>query len=113
SCASRISERRLPLCLMNLCLFSPIVRSPMLDLGFYFTGRRRGYETHNVPAGLCYCALIVGNRYVNTVVTFRRRGLGIALGAVVAVGLSAPRAIAQSRSQDNEIVTSLTGGRVI
>ena len=85
----------------------------MLDLGFYFTGIKRRYETHNLPAGLCYCASIVGNRYVNTVVTFRRRGLGIALGAIVAVGFSGPRAIAQSRSQDNEIVTSLTGGRVI
>ncbi len=79
----------------------------------YFTGIKRGYETHKLPAGLCYCAFIVGNRYVNTVGTFCRRRLGIALCLVVAVGFSGPRAIAQSRSQDNEIVTSLTGGRVI
>jgi len=79
----------------------------------YFTGIKRGYETHNLPAGLCYCAFIVSNRYVNTVGTFCRRRLGIALCVVVAVGFSGPRAIAQSRSQDNEIVTSLTGGRVI
>ena len=55
----------------------------------------------------------MGDWYVNTVGTFCRRRLGIALCLVVAVGFSGPQGIAQSRSQDNEIVTSLTGGRVI
>src|SRR4029077_6742495 len=75
SCASRISERRLPLCLMDLGLFSPIVHFPTLDSSFYFTGIKRRYETHNLSVRLCYCAFIVGNRYVNAVVTFWRRGL--------------------------------------
>jgi len=42
-----------------------------------------------------------------------KRGLPLVLAVCLAVGICIPGASAQSQSQDNEIVTSLTGGRVI
>src|SRR5882762_4601404 len=61
SCASRISETRRPLCLIDLGFFSPIVHSPTLDSTLHFTGIMGRDETHNLRPRLCYCAFIVGN----------------------------------------------------
>ena len=68
----------------------------------YFTGIEGGYETHNGRGRLCYCAFIVDHRKLSLVLT-----------VCMACVFSAPRSNAQSQSQENEIVTSLTGGRVI
>src|SRR5258708_566203 len=89
----------------------PHIHSPTLDSTFYFTGIVGRQETHKRLARVCYCAFIVGDWYVSTVAMLSRRTLAILLAVVVAAGFCAPWALAQSRSQDNEIVTSLTGGR--
>src|SRR5881628_1342743 len=49
SCASKISDRRLPLCLIDLGFLSPIVHSPALDSMFYFTGIEAG--TKRITSG--------------------------------------------------------------
>jgi hypothetical protein len=84
-----------------------------MDSTLYFTGIKARDETHNLRPRLCYCAFIVGKWSSCDWLARGKRGLPLALAVCLAVGICIPRASAQSQSQDNEIVTSLTGGRVI
>src|SRR5262249_45644024 len=71
------------------------------------------WERGTRAASLCFCAYIVGlNRLSNRAERHRLRALLLA-GCFLGSCLSVPAALAQSQGQDDEIVTSLSGGRVI
>ncbi len=70
-------------------------------------------ETRNGISGLCYCGLIVGLGYSPCGKQFRQRATRHSFALVILGAVFSFPAIAQREQRSDEIVTSLSGGRVI
>jgi hypothetical protein len=84
-----------------------------MDSTYYFTGTGRRRETRKPSNGLCYCAYIVGHGRFICEWAFRRQIAIPLLAILLFATCTLPSAFAQSQERDDEIVTSLAGGRVI
>lgn len=84
-----------------------------MDSAHYFTGTSRRRETLKQPRGLCYCPTIVGSGHFIYGQAVHRRAAKALLMTFLFASCSFAPAFAQNRESDEEIVTSLTGGRVI
>ena len=84
-----------------------------MDSTHYFTGTLRSSETHNVAAGVCYCGLIVGYGHLPRSDFWRQFFAKSGFVLLLSICSTPPNTCAQIQQHDDEIVTSLSGGRVI
>src|SRR5215475_5504209 len=86
---------------------------PYAGFNLLFYRNARLLETHIRASGLCYCGSIVGHGHFASGHVWGRQAAGFCLALVVLASCAEPFAQAQGQQGSEEIVTSLSGGRVI